>query len=303
MLLPTPQIVEESFFPLAVPPAGAMAADAGHDSALLLWAIFWVLAGAVAVAFTITVAPPLQRRLAQAAARHPVLPAIAVLAGSSVFMGYFLLILTLDLSNARLSMLVSGRIGQFFHAIFFPYGRLSVIAVACGLLWVGMQGRILWMIWALLSRNPRPRGSSLIQSSGEHPVGRPRRWLLWFIVFTVAALVLVVFLAMRLYTAQLAVERDMAANQASTQRLSESQADVAKLQLRHGDASALVAASTRAAELAEASALVGNRLDAAVQERNRRRSVLEIAAAGVVLIGLLAVVRRFELLIRRGRNG
>jgi cell division protein FtsB len=303
VLMSMPRMAEASARSLSAALGGLGFVSAGRDSALMLWAIFWLLVCSVSVVFVFSVAPPLRRRALQFSRQRPWLGALAVLAYFSLLPTFLLGVGILSQSNVHLSMLIHGQAMLFVRGIMAPDGRLSPIAVALICLWIGFVAAAVW-----LARRSRPRSPSSqimppVDDFRERPAARPRRWFLWLLVFTVSALALIAFPAVRLYSAQLVVERDSKANQASLKRLSEAQASLGKFRSGQGDARALLVDAARAAQLARALAPVGQRLDAAIKERNQRCSLLIIAAAVFVTVWLMAGARRLARLLRALRVG
>ena len=199
-------------------------------------------------------------------------------------------------------MLIDGQGTMFVRGILFPGGRLSPAAVAVICIWLGFLVATGWIALTLLRNGPSSRSPPPFDSSREYRSARPRHWRRWFTIFTASALALVVLFAMRLYASQRVLERDMAANQACLRRYSKAEGSLAKSQLRRGDVSAILTDAAHASKLAEASALIGVRLNAAVEERNQRRSMLTYVVIGLATVWSLAAVGRIVPLLRRRRD-
>ncbi len=291
------RMVQAPFLPL---PVCLAAVTAGREQALLLWTIFGVIAAAVPVALVITISSALRRRMTDGTKQRREAPLGLIFASILIISNYLILILPLFLSNARISMLTDGHVGMFFRAFVFPHGSVSVRAVICIIFWAGLQGGVVWMLWRLRRPRAKPRVSAAAPDMVRVPaIFKFRRWP-W--LFLMGSFAVVVFLFLRLYPIQVAVDRDMAADRTARHQLMEAQDKAAGIMSKKGHAKELIAAWKRTDALDTIAASRSGTLAAAEQERNRRVFEFEYVSLGLAVFWLVFAVGRMRSALGRRRG-
>ncbi len=277
-------------------------ASVGQYQALILWPIFWLLACTVPVALAIAVVPPLRRGAALLSQRYPRVGTVLMLAYFSLFSTYLLGAVAISGSSVPMAMLFRGEARLFFRDLLFPGGRLSLPVLALGVLWLGIQAASIWMGWALFAPCPRPHGNVSIRAHRPRWFSPNKNWLHPFLLFTAAAIAIFCYLAVRFYPSQIRAERAMSADQTSLHRLHQArdnaQAKLDEALAGQAQRQRMVSSWTRVAQLAQASGLSAQRLDAAKRERDRRLSRLVYASSILATLWLTFGARRIGSLLR-----
>lgn len=276
--------------------SATMAISAGNQVAAFLWPIFWAFACGVVIVLPITIAPPLRRRVAQFFERHPSLAAALIVTFFSLLLTYLLLAWALTYTKARISMLMDGQTRLFFNNLLSLHGHLLVVACVGLGVWIAIQA-------AAVAKGVRMVANRRRQSAEPPPAQalsvrwtahKPDKWHL-FLTTTAVGIAVLFALALRLYPAQKALERDAVATQASAIRSAKAENQLQK-SIRYAD---VVSASLAANASLQAWISSKEKFDAALQVRNRRLHQFEWAVGLLVAAWLFFLVEWLDSTFRK----
>ncbi|MGC8560709.1 MAG: hypothetical protein ACP5O1_08530 [Phycisphaerae bacterium] len=269
--------------------------SAGNQVAAFLWPVFWAFACGVVIVLPITVAPPLRRNVARYFERHPSLAAALVVAFFSMLLTYLLVAWALTYTKARISMLMDGQTRLFFNNLLSLHGHLLVAACVGLGVWIAIQvAAVAKVVRMVASRRrqmvePVPAGAP----SARWIAHRADRWQL-FLAATAVGIAVLIAIALRLYPAQKALERDAAAVRASLTRSVK-----AENQIQNTRSANVVSASLAADASFEAWISCTETFDAALQARNRRLHQLEWTVGLLVAAWLVLLVEWLDSTLRK----